>query len=62
MRHSARLGGIMGDSHGSGGIFAYSTDSEGAADSAQRPLSSIGVRAEKKLSILCIDTNKSRRG
>jgi hypothetical protein len=48
MRSSARLGEIMGYSYDSAEIFAYSTDSEGAADSAREPLYSIGRRAAKK--------------
>jgi hypothetical protein len=48
MRGSARLGEIVRYSYDSAEIFAYSTDSEGAADSARRPLYSIGWRAEKK--------------
>jgi hypothetical protein len=56
MRGSARLGEIVRYSYDSAEIFAYSTDSEGAADSARRPLYSIGWRAEKKKHPFCAST------
>ena len=52
MRHSARLGGIMGHLHDSAEPIAdmhSSTDSEGSADSVQMPLCLIGRRAAKKI-------------